>query len=87
MKYLLHSYQFKRVTLFVSYYHCNRQINRSKNVSIESILYILVTKITAVQNEVARSYHIVRGLYLLADIFRYYSVQKIFLPIETYSSS
>ena len=30
---------------------------------------IFLTKITAAQNEVALSYHSVRGLYYLADIF------------------
>ena len=34
-----------------------------------SIIYRLLTKITAAQNEVALTYHRVRGLYFLAVIF------------------
>ena len=37
---------------------------------VQCTLYILlVTKITAAQNEIALSYHRVRGLFFLADIF------------------
>ena len=38
---------------------------------------ILLTKITAVQNEVALSYHRVRGLYFLAVNFSDYSNESI----------
>ena len=38
-------------------------------MKFESIAFILLTKTTAAQNEVALSYHKLRGLYFLAVVF------------------
>ena len=44
------------------------------NLNLYSSLYILLTKITATQDEVALRYYRVRGLYFLGLIFAQYTV-------------
>ena len=46
-----------------------QEIQLLTTIALNSYLYILLTKITAAQNEVALSYHRVRGLYFLAVVF------------------
>ena len=52
-----------RAAYFKRYVKCNLIIQGP------NIYYILLTKTTAARNRIALSYHSVRGLYLLADIF------------------
>ena len=66
-------YQIHNSTKFIIYYYYRktkeRGLIRCMEYVLENTVTILLTKITAAQNEVALSYHCMRDLYFLAVIF------------------